>query len=69
MKKIGFLLVTGAAFCALSGCAGLGLAPDRVQVVDYKKMQVIDDHARRSGLTVIWLNQPTRTVDKDAVRS
>ena len=69
MKKILSVFVAGVAYCALSGCAIIGLPPDRVQVVDYQKMQIVDDHAKRTGMTVIWLNQPTRIVDRVASRS
>ena len=54
----------------LGGCAnfpGFGIAADRVEVVDYRKMQFIEEHAKRSGITVIWLRQPTKLVDRVAV--
>ena len=67
MKKFISLLVASAALALLGGCANIGLAPDRMEVVDYQKMDLINDYAKRTGMTVIWVRQPTRTVDKVAV--
>ena len=70
MKKLNSLpmvLAAGAAFAMMGGCANIGLAPDRMEVVDYQKMDLINDYAKRTGMTVIWVRQPTRTVDKVAI--
>ncbi|MEO8103501.1 MAG: hypothetical protein ABI790_13320 [Betaproteobacteria bacterium] len=62
------LVVVAALLAVLSGgCANLpsfGIAADRMEVVDYRKMAVIEDYAKRTGMTVIWLRQPTKLVDK-----
>lgn len=68
MKKIVALVVVAAASVGLlGGCAnmpGFGIAADRVEIVDYRKMQVIEEQAKRGGVTVIWLRQPTKLVDR-----
>lgn len=70
MKRIVYLVAVGGVFCGLGGCAmfsSVGLGPERVEVVDHRKMQLIDNEARRSGVTVIWLRQPTKTVDRNVL--
>ena len=67
MKKIVSLVVVAAAVGFLAGCANMpsfGIAADRVEIVDYRKMQFIEEQAKRSGVTVIWLRQPTKLVDR-----
>lgn len=66
MKKVISLFAAGAVLALLGGCANIGLAPDRVEVVDYQKMDLVNDYAKRTGMTVIWVRQPTRTVDRVA---
>ena len=51
------------------GCAtssSFGVASDRVEVVDVQKVRAIEDYAKRTGLTVIWMRQPTKIVDRAA---
>ncbi len=44
----------------LSGCASwLGWGGE--QEIDHQKIHLIDTWAQRSGVTVIWVNQPRRT--------
>ena len=67
MNKIVALVVFAAAAGLLGGCANMpsfGIAADRVEIVDYRKMQFIEEQAKRSGVTVIWLRQPTKLVDR-----
>ena len=67
MKKIVALVVVASAVGILGGCANMpsfGIAADRVEIVDYRKMQFIEEHAKRNGVTVIWLRQPTKLVDR-----
>ena len=57
MRNILVLVTAVLAVGLLGGCAGMptfGVASDRVEVVDYRKMQLIDDQAKRIGVTVIW---------------
>ena len=70
MKKILALVVAVMAMGLLGGCASFpswGIAADRVEVVDYRKMQFIEEYSKRSGITVIWLREPTKLVDRIAV--
>ena len=63
------MMGTVLATAVLGGCANLpqfGIAPDRVEVVDYQKNNLVERYARRNGAMVIWLNQPTRIVDRTA---
>lgn len=67
MRKILVLVTAVLAVGLLDGCAGMptfGVASDRVEVVDYRKMQLIDDQAKRIGVTVIWMRAPTKLVDR-----
>ena len=69
MKKSLVMMGTVLATAVLGGCANLpqfGVAPDRVEVVDYQKINLVERYARRNGAMVIWLNQPTRIVDRTA---
>ena len=69
MKKILALVAATVAAGLLGGCAGLpdfGVAADRVEVVDYQKMRLVEEHAKRNGVTVIWMREPTRWVDRVA---
>ena len=67
MKKI--LVLVAATFMLLlaGGCAnmpGFGIAPDRMEVPDTYKMQVIEKYAKQSGMRVIWMREPTKLVDR-----
>lgn len=67
MKKVLSLLAACAAFAMLGGCATaptFGIPDDQVEVVDTQKMQLVEDWARRSNVTVIWYRKPTRLVPK-----
>lgn len=69
MKRV--LALAAATFAVLlsGGCANMptfGIAPDRMEVVDYQKMDLIDNYAKRTGMIVIWMRQPTRLVDRPA---
>ncbi len=69
MKKVLVMLAATGAVLVSGGCANaptFGIAPDRVEVVDYQKMVLVEDYAKRTGMTVIWMRQPTRLVDKVA---
>ena len=69
MKKSLVIMGTVLATTLLGGCANLthfGIAPDRVEVVDYQKINLVERYARRNGSLVIWLNQPTRIIDRTA---
>jgi hypothetical protein len=69
MKNILVGVAASFAVGLLGGCAnlpGFGVAADRVEVVDYRKVELIEDYAKRSGITVIWIRQPTRLVDRVA---
>lgn len=69
MKKVLVLIAATCAVLLSGGCAtapAFGVAADRVEVVDYRKMAIIERYAMRSGMQVIWLHQPTKIVDKVA---
>lgn len=69
MKKSLVLMGALLATVLISGCANLthvGIATDRVEVVDYQKMNLVESYARRNGMTVLWMHQPTRIVDRPA---
>ena len=69
MKKSLVLMGALLATALLGGCANLtnfGIATDRVEVVDYQKMNLVENYARRNGMVVLWLHQPTRIVDRPA---
>ena len=70
MRKILVLVIGVLAVGLLGGCAGMpsfGVANDRVEVVDYRKMQFIDEQARRTGVSVIWLRPATKVVDRSTI--
>ncbi|MBL0121573.1 MAG: hypothetical protein IPP88_02205 [Betaproteobacteria bacterium] len=72
MKKILALLAATFAVALLGGCASMpsfGIAADRMEVVDYQKMDLIDNYAKRTGMIVIWMREPTRLVDRPAAGS
>lgn len=69
MKKSLVSMGAALATALLGGCAnlpGFGIAPDRVEVVDYRKISLVESYAKRNGMVVIWLRQPTRIVDRPA---
>lgn len=69
MKKSLVLMGALLATALPGGCANLahfGIAPDRVEVVDYQKINLVENYARRNGVTVLWLHQPTRIIDRPA---
>jgi hypothetical protein len=57
MKKV---LLFISVLMAFPGCAYLRAAPGTVNVVDEKKVQMVEQSARRNRVQVIWLNMPTR---------
>lgn len=59
MRRTLCLLLAATAPC---GCASLSGPPTTEAVVDHQKVELIDRWARRSGVTVIWLNKPLRYV-------
>ena len=69
MKRVLSLVVATLMVGLLGGCANMpsfGIAADRMEVVDYQKMQLVEDYAKRTGMTVVWFRQPTRLVDRVA---
>lgn len=48
---------------SLTGCASSG---SREQVVDTQKIDLVEHWAQRSGVTVIWVNQPRRAKPEPA---
>lgn len=72
MKKVLALIFAAFSVLLLGGCAampGFGIAADRMEVVDYQKMQLVDNYAKRTGMIVIWMREPTRLVDRPAAGS
>ena len=70
MKKVLAFVVATLMVGLLGGCANMpsfGIAADRMEVVDYQKLRLIEDYAKRTGMTVIWMREPTRLVDRVAV--
>ena len=69
MKKLSVLGAVALMTILSGGCAtssSFGIASDRVEVVDIQKVKLIEDYAKRTGLTVIWMRQPTKIVDRAA---
>ena len=69
MKKLSVLSAVVLMTILSGGCAtssSFGIASDRVEVVDIQKVKLIEDYAKRTGLTVIWMRQPTKIVDRAA---
>ncbi len=69
MKKLSVLGAVVLMTILSGGCAtssSFGIASDRVEVVDIQKVKLIEDYAKRTGLTVIWMRQPTKIVDRAA---
>ncbi len=69
MKKLSVVGAIALVAVLSGGCAtssSFGVAPDRVEVVDMQKVKLIEDYAKRTGLTVIWMRQPTKIVDRVA---
>lgn len=66
MKKILLLVIAALAAGLFGGCAGWPTYrnDDRVEVVDHRRMQFIEEQARRSGVSVIWLRPSTKLVDR-----
>lgn len=59
MKRIASCFtVVGATL--LSGCAGWGGSSAPAYAVDQQRVGAIEAAAKRTGVQVIWLNQPTR---------
>ena len=72
MKKVFAVIFATSSVALLGGCAvmpSFGIAADRMEVVDYQKMQLIDNYAKRTGMIVIWMREPTRLVDRPAAGS
>ena len=69
MKRVLALVAATLTAGLLGGCANMpsfGIAADRMEVVDYQKIHLIEDYAKRTGMTVVWLRTPTRLVDRAA---
>ena len=69
MKQLSVLGAVALVAILSGGCAtssSFGIASDRVEVVDIQKVKLIEDYAKRTGLTVIWMRQPTKIVDRAA---
>ena len=69
MSKLSVVSAVALVAVFSSGCAttsSFGVAPDRIEVVDVQKVKLIEDYAKRTGLTVIWMRHPTKIVDRAA---
>ncbi len=58
MKRIALCFAFGTSL--LTGCAGLRTDSTPSYVVDDQRIQAIERAASRSGVGVIWVNQPMK---------
>ncbi len=54
MKKLTLI----AATLALAGCSSMSTVSTNSDQIDWQKVQAVDNWARTTGATVVWLNYP-----------
>ena len=57
------LLGLAAASLLLGGCASVKMATPADDDTDYNKIQTVENWAKQRGITVVWVNRPTRSRD------
>lgn len=64
MKKPLALLGAALAATTLSACVTVPEVPERTQELDAEKMVAVATAARSAGVRIIWVNPPTKPVDR-----
>jgi uncharacterized protein YceK len=59
VKKL--LLGLTAASLLLSGCSAVQVATPADDNTDYNKIATVENWAKQRGVTVVWVNKPTKT--------
>ncbi|MEW9900032.1 hypothetical protein ABWL39_15530 [Chitinivorax sp. PXF-14] len=61
-----YLVIVAPLLAAISaGCSSVPMqsstSAERYQAIDYEKIQLVEDYAKRRAIDVHWVNYPTRT--------
>lgn len=61
-----YLVIMAPALAAfISGCSSVPMqssnSAEHYQAIDYEKIQLVEDYAKRRAIDVHWVNYPTRT--------
>ena len=60
MKKL-LLGLSAAAVLLMSGCSTVQVATPSDDNTDYNKIATVENWAKQRGVTVVWVNRPTKT--------